>query len=190
MTYDANADSATSTFIARDPSSFKWLISRKLSATSFSYESVRYSSGSANNRTVVKYASTVSLNVKAWSKDLTCMVLSDVTSAGKKLNIVDLSSLDNTVKEEIIATNLVTAATADGSNYEVATNCAALKINTTVYHYDFAATSASKFLPYTLPTVTDPVMSSDLKYLAANDGIYRYSTANKNYTQVKKVSLN
>jgi len=117
--------------------------------------------------------------------------LLDTTSSTKKAYVLNFQTNDAFL-EEIISTNVVTAATYNNVTYEVADSCAALKINTDVYHYDSSITSGSKFPKDAEIDAPYPIFSNDYKYFAANDGIYLYNaTATaKSYSKVKTSTFN
>jgi hypothetical protein len=72
----------------------------------------------------------------------------------------------------------------------VSDSCAALRINSTIHHYNSNITSGTKFITDNIAaTATNIALTNDFNYLVADDGIYLYNATAKIYNKVKTTTF-
>ena len=95
--------------MSSDNDGYRYFLKRAItSPPTFSFVSARLNQ-QATAFTKFKYDSTFDLTLKAISKDYSCAILLDSTSSPKKLLVVDFTA-DDTLKEDLVASTLVTEA--------------------------------------------------------------------------------
>jgi len=73
----------------------------------------------------------------------------------------------------------------------VADSCSALRINSTIYHYNSSIVDGSKFIVDVIPTTAlNIALTNNFNSFAADDGIYVYNATAKSYSKVKTSTFN
>lgn len=90
----------------KDDFEYRWFYKRKLFASAYSFESVKYSKLAFENKEVVTYTTAVDNDIIAVSRGSTCAILYDKTSTVKKLTVVRFVSQNDDVIEDLFETDV------------------------------------------------------------------------------------
>jgi len=72
----------------------------------------------------------------------------------------------------------------------VADSCVALRINSTIYHYNSSITNGSKFMQDNITsTATNIALTNNFNYIVADEGIYLHNATAKTYAKVKTTTF-
>lgn len=190
MSYDPTTSSATATVLSQNEDSYKWFYKRAITASSFSFESVRFDTSAAvGSMNKVAWASTTDNTLRAVSKGYTCAALYDATSGSERFSIVKFdSTADDLVEDLKASTFALTVVSIPTKTFEVADLCTALRVDGAVYHLDatIVTVGATKYVADTLPGTawTNPAFSSDFTFVAGDAGLYKYTAGTKTYASI------
>jgi hypothetical protein len=170
---------------SKTPPIFKYFFSNTLTGPAYSYEITSFDLSAASKKSTIAYSASNAHTVKALSQNMNCAMLYDATASNEKLRVLKFNTgVTATEVKELIAATVITAANVPSKSFEVSDLCSAIKIDSSIYHFD-----GTNFVADTVPSWTSPVFNGDYSYVAANEGVYVYSSGSKTYTSLWATTL-